>query len=133
MLSNVLYRGGTSRDHDLRWEIIGTNGELVLTADFNGNIQNTALTLKGGQEEAVTMSEMAVPNKYMEAVKEIPDGPGKLGNIGYIYASLAKDIREGTSLTPDFAHAAKRHRLYDTIMMASNTGVAQKVDNTDSV
>ena len=30
---------------------------------------------------------------------------GGLGSTGRLYAQFAKDIREGTKLTPDFAHA----------------------------
>lgn len=127
-LATVLYRSGTSRDVDLRWEIVGTKGELVITADFNGNIQNTELKLKGGQGEEKSLHEIDIPERYTAILKDLPEGPARYSNIAQVYESLAEDIREGTRLTPDFAHAVKRHRLYDTIMAASRTGAEQYVD-----
>ncbi|MCM3627072.1 Gfo/Idh/MocA family oxidoreductase [Paenibacillus glycanilyticus] len=130
VLSTVVYRGETSRDVDMRWEINGSKGQLVIIAENNGNIQNTALKLFGGVGEQTDLTEMEVPSKYFDIVKDIPDGPSKLGNVGYVYASFAKDLREGTHVTPDFAHAVKRHRLADAITKANETGTAQKVDNS---
>ncbi|MCY9656586.1 Gfo/Idh/MocA family oxidoreductase [Paenibacillus chondroitinus] len=132
VLATTLYRSGTSRDFDLRWEIIGTDGELVITADFNGNMQNTELKLRGGKGEDKTLGEIVIPSQYTEDIESIPEGPARSSNIGKFYASLAKDLREGTTETPDFAHALKRHRLYDTIMTASRTGVEQKVNETNT-
>ncbi|MBM7569072.1 Gfo/Idh/MocA family protein [Paenibacillus sacheonensis] len=130
-LATVVYRGETSRDVDLRWEINGSKGQLVIIAENNGNIQNTALKLFGGAGEQTSLSEMEVPDRYTDIVKDIPESPAKFGNVGYVYASFAKDLREGTNITPDFAHAVKRHRLADTIVKANETGIAQKVDNAD--
>ncbi|MFC0330882.1 Gfo/Idh/MocA family protein [Paenibacillus sepulcri] len=132
VLATTLYRSGTSRDFDLRWEIIGTNGELVITADFNGNMQNTELKLRGGKGEDKTLSDIVIPSQFTEDIKAIPEGPARASNIGKFYASLARDLREGTNETPDFAHAVKRHQLYDTIMTASRTGVAQQVNHTNT-
>jgi predicted dehydrogenase len=129
-LATVVYRGETSRDVDLRWEINGSKGQLVIIAENNGNIQNTALKLFGGTGEQTSLSEMEVPSLYTDIVKDIPESPAKFGNVGYVYASFAKDVREGTHVTPDFTHAVKRHRLADAITKANETGVAQKVDNT---
>lgn len=129
-LATVVYRGETSRDVDLRWEINGSKGQLVIIAENNGNIQNTSLKLFGGTGEQTSLSEMEVPSRYTDIVKDIPESPAKFGNVGYVYASFAKDLREGTTLTPDFAHAVKRHRLADAIAKANETGVTQKVDNS---
>ncbi|MBO7746770.1 Gfo/Idh/MocA family oxidoreductase [Paenibacillus sp. MWE-103] len=130
-LATVVYRGETSRDVDLRWEINGSKGQLVIIAENNGNIQNTPLKLFGGTGEQTSLSEMEVPSRYTDIVKDIPESPAKFGNVGYVYASFAKDLREGTTLTPDFAHAVKRHRLADAIAKANETGVTQKVDNSN--
>ena len=52
----------------------------------------------------------------------------KIG-VGLIGASplFAKDLRDGTHVAPDLAHAVTRHKLMDAIELASRTGLAQKV------
>lgn len=45
-----------------------------------------------------------------------------------LYAQFAKDIREGTNLTPDFAHDPAHHQLLDAIETSSRTGMAQKLE-----
>jgi len=43
------------------------------------------------------------------------------------YAALARDIRDGTHVVPDFALALRRHRLLAAIEEAARTGVTQKI------
>ena len=45
---SVFYRGGTSRGDNLRWEINGTDGDLVITSAM-GNLQVADLKLEGGR------------------------------------------------------------------------------------
>ena len=46
-VASVFYRGGTSRGDNFRWEINGTEGDLVLTSPV-GNLQVLAPRLEGG-------------------------------------------------------------------------------------
>ncbi|MFB7272890.1 Gfo/Idh/MocA family protein [Streptomyces sp. NPDC056244] len=123
--ASVFYRGGTSRGDNFRWEINGTEGDLVITADW-GNMQVANLTLAGGRGADTAVAPLDVPDSYSG------DGPAELlrsmgGNVARLYARLARDLAEGTHTVPDFAHALSRHRLIDTIERASATGTVQSV------
>jgi len=49
------YRGGLCRGTNLRWEINGTKGDIVVTSSF-GNVQLADLTLRGGAAETTRRS-----------------------------------------------------------------------------
>lgn len=117
-VASVFYRGGVSRGDNLRWEINGSRGDLALTSAV-GNLQVADLKLEGGCDAETSVRAMDLPAPD----SNIPDGIA--ANVGRLYAALARDIREGTNVVPDFAHAARRHRLIAAIETAARTGAAQ--------
>jgi predicted dehydrogenase len=117
-IASVFYRGGLSRGENLRWEINGTRGDLVFTSPV-GNVQVAELKLEGGFDKETSLHEIDVLGK----ASEVSSGIG--ANVGRLYASLARDIRNGTNVVPDFAHAVRRHRLIAAIEAAAKSGVAQ--------
>lgn len=120
--ASVFYRGGSSRGDNFRWEINGTDGDIVLTAPW-GNIQVTDLSLQAGFGEDATVSPLEVPAQYSAG---IPDGlVGPARNVAALYTHLGQDLREGTHTVPDFAYAHTRHQLMDAITSASRHGTAQ--------
>ncbi|MEV4539889.1 Gfo/Idh/MocA family oxidoreductase [Asanoa sp. NPDC049518] len=122
--ASVFYRGGASRGDNLRWEINGTEGDLVITSAW-GNLQVADLTLAGGRGADAQVSPLAVPASYLGGVG--PDVPRMGANVARLYESLARDLSERTHTVPDFRHALARHRLVDTIEQASASGTAQRV------
>lgn len=120
--ASVFYRGGASRGDNFRWEINGTDGDIVLTAPW-GNIQVTDLTLEAGFGEDATVSKLEVPAEYSAG---IPDGlVGPARNVAALYTHLGRDLREGTRTAPDFTYAHTRHRLMDAIRDSSRQQTAQ--------
>jgi predicted dehydrogenase len=116
-LLTASFRGGVFRGGNLHWEIHGTHGDLVISADgANGNIQVADLHLAGGRDDDVTLAPLPVPGLAG------PDGIG--ANVHRLYAQLATDIRQGTTSVPGFAHALDRHRLIDTIQTAAQRTIA---------
>jgi len=113
--ASVYYRGGTSRGDNFRWEINGTDGDLVLTADW-GNMQVAPLTLAGGRGSDTAVRPIEVPGG---GARTPADGVARL------YAALARDLADDTRTVPDFELALRRHRLIDAVERASATGVAQ--------
>jgi predicted dehydrogenase len=103
---SVFYRGGKSRGENLRWEINGSKGDLVLTGS-TGHVQFGRFKLEGGREEDKEVKEMVIPLSYYELAKNAPTGLAS--NNARLYAQFANDIREGTHLTPDFEHALAHH------------------------
>ncbi|SDN26804.1 Gfo/Idh/MocA family protein [Streptomyces wuyuanensis] len=120
--ASVFYRGGTSRGDNFRWEINGTDGDIVLTAPW-GNIQVTDLTLQAGFGEDTTVSTLEVPAEYSDDIPAGLTGPAR--NVAALYTHLGRDLREGTHTVPDFAYAHNRHRLLDAIANASRQKTAQ--------
>jgi predicted dehydrogenase len=123
--TSVFYRGGASRGDNFRWEINGTDGDLVLTADW-GNMQVADLTLLGGRGADGTVAPITVPASYRE---DLPAGlvVPAARNVARLYRQLARDLATDTRTVPDFGHALARHRLVDAIEAASATGTVQTV------
>ncbi|MEV5385620.1 Gfo/Idh/MocA family oxidoreductase [Streptomyces sp. NPDC052721] len=120
--ASVFYRGGASRGDNFRWEINGTDGDIVLTAPW-GNVQVTDLTLQAGFGEDATVSTLEVPAEYSADIPAGLIGPAK--NVAALYTHLGRDLREGTRTVPDFAYAHTRHQLLHAIGNASRQKTAQ--------
>ncbi|MET7990888.1 Gfo/Idh/MocA family oxidoreductase [Amycolatopsis sp. NPDC005232] len=122
--ASIYYRGGVSRGDNLRWEINGTAGDLVLTSS-TGNFQVADLTLSGGRGDDITVQPLTVPDAYYSDVPRDLSGPAH--NVAQLYAQHARDLAENTSLVPDFRHALHRHRFIDAVNRAASTGVRQLI------
>ncbi|ATO14162.1 oxidoreductase [Micromonospora sp. WMMA2032] len=123
--ASVFYRGGASRGDNLRWEINGSDGDLVLTSDW-GNMQVAQLTLAGGRGADTTATTIEVPASYSDGIPaDLARTPA--GSVARLYAQLARDLADGTHTVPDFAHALNRHRLIDAVERSSATGIAQSL------
>ncbi|MDX3854323.1 Gfo/Idh/MocA family oxidoreductase [Streptomyces sp. AK02-01A] len=121
---SAFYRGGASRGANYRWEINGSEGDLVLSSSW-GNMQVADLTLEGARGDEPAVRRIEVPESY---TADIPaEVTGRARNVAQVYLDLARDLREGTHTVPGFAHALARHRLIDTIERASATGRTQRL------
>ena len=69
------------------------------------------------------LAELPMPAKY----RWVPAGlaPDSHYNVAQLYARLAESIRDGKPASPGFDAAVIRHRLLDTIVCASETGMRQ--------
>jgi predicted dehydrogenase len=116
-VASIFYRGGTSRGENFRWEINGSEGDIVLTSPV-GNLQVLAPTLLGGHGDETVVREMAIPADY-ELAPNAPEGPA--ANVARLYAAFAADLDDGTPVAnpPDFAHAIRLHRTLDRITEAA--------------
>jgi predicted dehydrogenase len=113
----VHYRGGVSRGTNFRWEINGTHGDIVATADA-GHAQMFPITLHGARGDDQALAPLDVPSRY----KWTPEMSPFAENVAQAYALLATDLRDGTSNCPTFDDAVKRHRLLDAIERSSASG-----------
>lgn len=116
-VASIHYRGGSSRATNMRWEINGTEGDLLLTGD-GGHAQMFPLQLAGGRGDDKTVAPMEVPAKYLWS----PEAPLFAQNVAQTYALMARDIREGTSTCPNFDVAVRRHRLLQAVEEAAASG-----------
>jgi predicted dehydrogenase len=125
-IASMFYRGGVSRGDNLRWEINGSEGDLVLTSPV-GNLQVLDPTLQGGRDEAATVEVLPIPTAY-DLAPTAPAGPA--ANVARLYAAFARDLRTGRPdrLAPDFALARRRHDWLNAIEAAVATGMAQSIE-----
>ncbi|MBV2156629.1 Gfo/Idh/MocA family protein [Kitasatospora sp. SUK 42] len=107
------YRGGTSRGTGFRWEINGTEGDLVVTAPV-GHLQLSPLTLQGGRGQATGVAPLPVPESYVRVPGLDPAVDSNAYALAHAYRQFLDDLREGTSAVPDFAHGAARRRGIET-------------------
>jgi predicted dehydrogenase len=110
------YRGGMSRATNLRWEINGTEGDIVITGP-TGHVQLADLQLLGARGGDTALTPLEVPERY-NLVPALAGSSARVVNVANAYAQLLADRRDGTSVVPDFAHAVVRHRLLDQIERA---------------
>jgi predicted dehydrogenase len=113
---NVEIAGNRPPGSLYQFRIVGTEGELVLRGDHPIGPQASDLKLEG-----------TIPFDPPEP-KVAPRLEGPPINIAEMYANFARDIQRGRKSTPDFAHAARMHRLIDSIHRGGVTGERQKSD-----
>ncbi|GAA1676176.1 Gfo/Idh/MocA family protein [Streptomyces yatensis] len=117
----VHFRGGTSRATDFHWEINGTEGDLVVKAD-SAALWMGRITLHGARGSDAELTELPVPASYELLPRFAGRSTETAYNVAYAYAQFLEDLTTGTHHTPDFAHAAARHRLLDRVQESARTG-----------
>lgn len=119
-LASVRYHGGSSAGPDFVWEINGSEGNLVLTAE-QGYANIAPLSIRGARGKAAVAS-MDPPAHYNLA----PNGlPNTAINVASLYTQLARDLSTNEVTVPDFEAALRRHRILAAIERADATGSRQ--------
>ena len=126
MINGVLESGAIASVHvgavpysasGWRMEIYGRKG--TLRVDSQGAPQRDANRLQGARDGG-SLAPLPVPASYTEVPEGMPIGPPR--NVGHLYLRLARAIRAGTKVEPDFNLAVRRHRLIDAIQRSSDSG-----------
>ncbi len=105
-----------------RMEIYGRDGTFRVTS--KGAPQRDTNVLMGSQQGA-PLAPLEVPAHYTDMPVDTPAGPPV--NVGHLYLRMAKAIRNGTPVEPDFDVAVQRHRLIDAVQQSSDKGRAIKL------
>ncbi|WP_026115791.1 Gfo/Idh/MocA family protein [Nocardiopsis kunsanensis] len=103
------YRGGSSRGTNFRWEINGTEGDIVVTAP-TGHLQLAPISLWGARGDETEPAPLTVPGPYVGVPSLDPVSDSAAYSVAHAYRQFREDLRTGTSLVPDFAHGVRRHR-----------------------
>ncbi len=117
-VASIHYRGGVCRGTNFHWELNGTEGDLVLTADRTGHIQLESLVLRGSQRGS-ELVELSIPASYLTVDVGFAHSNPRAYHVACQYAQILADLREGTQLAPTFADAVVRHRLLAEIESAA--------------
>jgi len=115
---SVHYRGGMAHGSGLCWEINGSEGDLRITGP-GGHAQLVPLSLSGARGEEAGMHPIALPQPHAIDTADA----ARVGNVRRLYAALARDLRDGTSLAPTFDDAVKVHRVLAAIERAAISGL----------
>ena len=109
-----------------RLEIYGKDGTLSMIGGGEGGGEGQRKVM-GGRKDDKAPVELTVPEKFKwvpEAVRN--DGPAY--EVGQLWVKFAEAIRTGSPNNyVDFEHAVRRHRTFDAIVRASETGQRQKI------
>jgi predicted dehydrogenase len=113
-------------------------GVPIDQASFTLDIRGSAgwLRLIGNHPAGVQVGDLVLSSNVDFAAPDAPlasgSGPtaaeiwnGASINVGEVYASLARDLAEGTWQTPGFDHALHNSRLVATVEQAARTGQRQ--------
>lgn len=121
--ASVHIQGGVKHQTGLTLEIFGDKGTIVLNAP--ASIQFGSHQLRGAGPTDSELHELTIPDAYYWVPDSLKDDAGLVLNVAQAHSKFAKDIQEGTSLTPSFADAVKLHKLLDAVEKASQTGERQ--------
>jgi predicted dehydrogenase len=122
VVASLHYSGGTAVvGKDVVWTIVGEGGELVVTAD-QGYLHIDDLTITFGRED-VEPQVLPVPERFHA---DAPHLSGPAGNVARLYRSFARHL-DGVEeqAPPDFADAARRHRVLAAVERSSESGCRQ--------
>ncbi len=101
--------GDRPPDTPFTFEIVGTDGGLLLTGGHPNGFQAGRLTLRlNGEPQSVDEPRDTLPAAAV--------------NVAAMYCRLAQDISSGEHTTPDFDHAVRLTHLIDDVMQSANTG-----------
>ncbi|MCF2533155.1 Gfo/Idh/MocA family protein [Yinghuangia soli] len=98
-----------------RIEVHGRTGRLVLRAS-DDSLVGPEFTLHASDGPG-TQVRLPIPARRL-----LPDAPVAVGNVAEVYTDLARGIRSGEPITPDFGTAASIHRVLDAIRESASTG-----------
>jgi predicted dehydrogenase len=118
-VSVQILAGVPAPDARFRLEVRGSDGWLRLTGAHPAGVQVGDLELTSSVD--FLPPDRPVAGGTGPTAAEIWTGAAI--NVGEVYASLGRDIRNGTRRTPGFRHAAHNSRLVAGVERAARTGV----------
>ncbi|MBM3926328.1 MAG: Gfo/Idh/MocA family oxidoreductase [SAR202 cluster bacterium] len=105
-----------------RLEVYGTEGMLVSTSPES--LHRGTVTVAGSKGYKAP-SPMPIPDKYQWAPKSVPAGAPL--NVAQLYRLWSKAIQGEKPTYPSFQDAARRYRMLEAVVKASETGTRVRV------
>lgn len=118
-LGAIHYRGGSVPTPRFRWEIQGAEGSL--------EVVNDASTVNRGDvairehRPGLPVRDVPLPDAY-DAFPELRGTQAHV--VAHAYASIVRDLEEGTDVAPRFTDALRLHEILDLIEAASRDQAA---------
>ncbi len=115
--------GVAPEDAAFIFELRGSSGTLRLTGSHAAGVQVGDLSLSASVDFEAPQAPVSTGTGPTAAAF----WAGAAINVGEVYASLARDLTNGTFETPGFSHAAANARLVDAVDRAARLGARQRV------
>ncbi|WP_084000675.1 Gfo/Idh/MocA family protein [Actinomadura kijaniata] len=119
--SVTVHGGGAPAPDPFHLRIVGERGTLTITPVQPGMYLNWA-------DWAIDLSgePLPVPDAYRTVPADLPAGP--VASVAAVYAEVARAVAEDRPARPDFATAARHHRLLTAIEeSAADGGVTKEI------
>jgi predicted dehydrogenase len=115
------YRGGRSTGTNFRWEIQGSEGDIVVRGQ-TGHLQYGRVEVLVTDRPSGALAVHPIPDRFHTTVTD-PQAPEH--TVAEAYARIAVDLRDGSRDAPTFADGVHRHRTLAAIEHAASTGQRQ--------
>lgn len=116
--ASVHYREGLAGGTGFFWEINGSKGTIVVTAD--GGLPGIFPLAVHGARGSGAPERLSTPSSYLDRYPTLVPLAGRPAfNVGGTYAAFADDRRTGGHAAPDFTDAADRHRFLARLASAA--------------
>ncbi|WP_280171600.1 Gfo/Idh/MocA family protein [Agrobacterium pusense] len=120
-VSVQILAGVPAEDASFVFEIRGSQGSLMLTGNHLAGVQVGDISISSSLEFAAP--DRPVSNGVGPTAADF--WAGAAINVGEVYASLGRDLTNGTYTTPGFDHARHNSRLIAAVELAARTGERQ--------
>ena len=121
-VSVQILAGVPAEEANFIFEIRGSAGRLKITGNHLAGVQVGDMALSA----SVAFAAPDVPVATGVGPTAAAFWAGAAINVGEVYASLGRDLTEGTYDTPGFAHAVHNSRLVAAVERAALTGERQR-------
>jgi predicted dehydrogenase len=114
---------GGPKGSGFRIEVHGRVGRLVLFSDGD-SLVGPEFTVLLGQGQG-GLEPVTLPERYLPL---LPSAPPAVRNVHQVYTDLARAIRTGEPVEPNFDTAVSMHRVLDAIKLSAATGTRRRPD-----
>ena len=117
-LYSLHYSGGRIPGIGFRWEIRGTKGNILITAD-TGHIQRERGVVIRGARGSESYRRLDIP-RGCDRLPALRDT--SYHAVAQAYQQIHTDLSTGTHSAPDFRHAVRLHRLLGSVRQSAVEG-----------
>jgi predicted dehydrogenase len=121
-VASVAVQGASAVSPSFELRIVGAEAALVVRPAAPGGIHITGWAVQLAKPDG-SVTALPVPARFSALPATVPAGPPR--NVAALYRDFARAITQHTRAAPDFAVAARFHRLLAAIQRASDTGARQ--------
>src|SRR5205807_956199 len=102
-IASVHIQGGAYVGGGLRFEINGTEGDLLISSNSPFGVTSPDIQIRGVRRPERAFAELPIPPGYARAPESLAHSPAFA--TAHLYLELEKAIKEGVEASPNFEEA----------------------------